>query len=804
MQGVWTITYGGTEQSCAAWGLTAKPKIKTHDRSPTQFSFCMAGAAPEAAVPFNSYIALLNAGHTVSYAETNSRVVIKQNRTFSGGAWTGSGYVFTGYLANQPADVDGKSQSVKLVFKDAIWLMQNTTFQQPWVQASTPGSPWLVSRAILFMDISSWIPNQYQSVQWQVNQIISYAASCGIAISAGTIDYSGWYLNYCHCQAVSCWDALLKCLAPIPDAKVWVDGSYSTPKLNIRTRANIAAMSTPSGTGPGPITLPYKGTDSAGRKHFSSKSFTPRYDLVPPQVVLQYQINNTYNGKPAPSWTNDVYPATVGGSSTGQMPFALVCPIDLTGSATTTVTATLDCEPLACVGGTHAAKRAWWASHRGGMQHKLADFHVRFGTNTLPDATYYDETGAAVALDGSGNPLIAGVSYPNRIVQGTYHLWMKSGSTQIKAVRLRVTVKAQYSEWDVAGSTPAETDTNGNQTRKTGSHDLHFDITVTNAPAGVTPFVGSQLTALAESPVSNLAQNIYNSRVTLDYDGQHEIVDPGLPNASTPTPPLAQIIGHWNVLNFSGGASAWASANMTVAGTEIDLMNNHVQIEVGPSKHLQPQDWNSMLQYFRYRWLFISSSVRATGYGDGNNTVDMARNTPDANTVPGLAVDSFQSLIGADAVDATRTNVIKQDATVAQLQVVQQKTSDNTVYTAGVIAPEYSGSGAPSSTTLVTNAYYRVGDKYVDTSASALYRCTTAGDKTSSVWAKLGGSPGGNWNYRGMWSAMPSSPYMTFDVVQLGSGTAAGMYLSTIDSNPNSPDSGIGWNQVSSSSGTWL
>lgn len=140
--------------------------------------------------------------------------------------------------------------------------------------------------------------------------------------------------------------------------------------------------------------------------------------------------------------------------------------------------------------------------------------------------------------------------------------------------------------------------------------------------------------------MNNLAQNIYNSRSTLDYDGEHEIVDPGIPNGSSPTGPLQQIIGHWNLLNFSGGASAWATANMTVSGTEIDLVNNHVHIEVGPSKHLQPQDWNAMLQFFRYRWLFGASSVRATGYGDDNNNVDMARNTPDANTVEGLNVQT--------------------------------------------------------------------------------------------------------------------------------------------------------------------
>ena len=45
---VWTITYAGTEQSAAAWGLNAQPRIRTRDRSPTEISFRMAGADPAA------------------------------------------------------------------------------------------------------------------------------------------------------------------------------------------------------------------------------------------------------------------------------------------------------------------------------------------------------------------------------------------------------------------------------------------------------------------------------------------------------------------------------------------------------------------------------------------------------------------------------------------------------------------------------------------------------------------------------------------------------------------------------------
>ncbi len=662
-----TITYGGVEQSAAAWGLTARPKITTRDRSPTVFSFRMAGADPAGGVPFNYYPALLAAGSTVAAAETACRVVIKQGRVFNAatGAWSGSGWIFTGYLATKPGDVSGNRRGINLVFKDAIWLMQNTTFQQLWAVAQFADDPIWASRCVLFMDINLWVPNTYMSVQWQVQQIIAYAQLCGIGIAAGAIDYSGWYLNYYHCRAISIWDALLKCLEPIPDAKVWVDGSQPTPLLHIRTRANIAAMASPAGTGPGPITMPYEGVDAFGREHKSSKDFDARWDIVPNQVVLQYQINNTYNGKSSPTWINDVWPPVVGGTADGQRPFALVCPIDLTGTSVTSETGTLDCEPVMAMAAQtgyeagsaddHAAKRAWWGSKRGGETDKLtnviggyvtADWRVRFGAATLADATITDDYGNAINL----------AAYPNRIVKGTYHAWMTLPNTKtpVVAIRAHIKVAAQFAEYDVPGSTPAETDTNGHKTRGANTHELHCHVTLTNAAAGVTPFSRQQVTAYSETPVPNLAENIFTSRQIVDYDGHHEIVDPGIKNGKTPTQPLQQIIGHWNVLNFSGGEADWATANMTIASTEIDLVTNHVSIEAGPSKHLNPQDWSSMLQFFRGRLVVSAASIRATGQGDPSDTVDMALNTPDANTVPGQAVDAQQQLLTyANPVDPT-------------------------------------------------------------------------------------------------------------------------------------------------------
>lgn len=622
MSPVWTLEYQGLEQAAADWGLNASPLIRTRDRSPTTMSFRLAGADPVDALPF----------------AFRGKVIIRQNRTREGGVWGGSGYVFTGYLTTQTGRVAGGSQGVTLEFADVLWLLANTTFQQIWRvngidehgEVTTTEVP--TARIKLFQDINTWsaAPWALKSVQWQIAEILAYAASCGIEIQAGDLDYSDFELNYTDLRAVSCWDALLKCLEPIPDAKVWVDGSTSPATLHVRRRAALAALSPPTTTAPGPVTLPWRGADALGRVHFSTE-LTPRYDLIPTAVLVQYQINDQVDGRNSPSWVTDAHPP----GASGKTPFALVVPVDLTGATVTTVQAQLDCEPVACIGGTHAEKRAWWANQRGGEQSELADFRVRFqdaagGFADLPNATITDEAGNPVDL----------TRFPNRIINGCYAPWMRYGETEIRVVRAHITVQAQLCEYDEPGA--SETDTSGHLLRKSTKQDLHVQVMLTNSPAGVISYNTVAVQDAAEIPAVDLARNIFESRAQLDYDGTHEIIDPG----QGQTLPLTQILGHWNVLHLTGGNPAWAHAALTIAGSEIDLQTHHQRIEIGPSKHLNPQDWNEMLQFFRHRRVYIPAATRATGFGASNSDVEVARNTPAGNTSSGLKQDAAQTVLG--------------------------------------------------------------------------------------------------------------------------------------------------------------
>lgn len=65
----------------------------------------------------------------------------------------------------------------------------------------------------------------------------------------------------------------------------------------------------------------------------------------------------------------------------------------------------------------------------------------------------------------------------------------------------------------------------------------------------------------------------------------------------------------------------------------------------------------------------------------------------------------------------------------------------------------------------------------------------------------IAASGGGIFQFRGIYN--PAVTYNIYDVVQLQTGTSAGLYLSTIASNTNAPDTGIGWTQISSFA-TWL
>ncbi len=118
--------------------------------------------------------------------------------------------------------------------------------------------------------------------------------------------------------------------------------------------------------------------------------------------------------------------------------------------------------------------------------------------------------------------------------------------------------------------------------------------------------------------------------------------------------------------------------------------------------------------------------------------------------------------------------------------------------------------GQPISDDMANNFRWYQFNNYTPVTNSFSQTSTTYGAYTiqasQSFWQSIGGFSqpvtGGGWNYRGLFN--PSFTYNVNDVVSMGTGTAAGMFLCMIPNNVYAPDSGIGWVQISTSAGTFL
>lgn len=133
-----------------------------------------------------------------------------------------------------------------------------------------------------------------------------------------------------------------------------------------------------------------------------------------------------------------------------------------------------------------------------------------------------------------------------------------------------------------------------------------------------------------------------------------------------------------------------------------------------------------------------------------------------------------QILIKTIAADGVSTVTTKSKIVMSQLGWVA--TLDLTSVGSGASSSvPFSGSGAPSATTLSTAFSYTSGSipsLYVDISGLNLYACTASGSNVTSTWAMIIGTTGGGGSSAGFWNH--SSAYSNGAVVQIVSTTTYG------------------------------
>jgi len=472
-----------------------------------------------------------------------------------------------------------------------------------------------------------------------------------------------------------CSQALQKMLELSPRTNIGFDYATTPPTLFIRSVDNFTPVS---------LAL-FNGTDH------KSLNLKRRDDLVARAVVITYRIANTVDGRQVVDYVVDKWGAH--GANSASAPSAglrvLSETIDLQGYSVTSTSAQMDCEALACRGGSNATKRAWWANRRGGEQARFNDSRLRFQNNsfaetTIPDATItYATTGGT---DSDGNARVAGAElssadlafFTNRIVRGTHHSWMTIDGAPVKSLKVRVSVKTEHATYDVVatgdtlGQLPsnesaANVATNGARHGKVNTEETHCEIELTNSANALdgSPFAATTVTSSTPGELyllgeGGIAQYLFNSLLTVQYDGQYAKVETNFSNN----------VGLMNAINFTGGRAEWTTMNAQPQSVIEHFGTRETFVQIGVSNHLTAGQLSSLLNMWAFRRPWYNPAVRADNATANGGAVAMPQTAGGANATNGLA--NHSEFVTTDYLTANDpTSTIKGQIKLTASQVAQ-------------------------------------------------------------------------------------------------------------------------------------
>ena len=707
----YTVSGTTTEISLTALGVGTKVRLRVGTHGGSTVSLPLPGTAPETAavIPFEA------------------PCVLYTGRTGSGTSWSGGSILFQGRRTDNSGDVSGSGVSSELVIEDAWYDLRFLTMQATWqvITGGTITSPTYGTAAwpdcVLFQATpgATYSPtpvNSHITTGQAITEILNYAITYGgVNLQIGTIN-PALYVPFYPIRSERCDQAIKYALRPHPDCTCEIDYTTTPPTFNIRSRANLTSF-----------TLPYKGSTTSGgitRTHLTS-AIKPRPDLQPSRVAIFIKETSTVSGQTVISVGSDIYPAV----GIGLRSFDTS--LDITGPRSTSITAQVTSTAVAFT------TLAWW-------QLKVPAFNqpeTVSGSLALLNTNINDGSKDCITVvDESGNPINL-TTYPCVLEgEGTIHPWMTlPGGGSVTSIRAIVTGHFTYARQKNinTAASPVWVDI-----KSPNDHAQPIRVILTNSPAGTTTYNLNQVLSTGEAYPTGLAQGIYNSLSTLQYEFKHTILEQ----------PFSTIIKPGkHALNVSGGASAWSSMNAMVQEVVYEFINSPVAgftacettVSCGPVAHLEPGQLISLFNIFQNRDLSkISPNDRTSGLPNGGSNAGMASATAKENSTHAAPDDGLQMFSAPDSVTSTNFNGILHDPANGQINVTTYQPTSATPVGTGLIAPCYTGMGAPAAGTLPANVNFRLNWRYIDTSANAEYYCTTAGTNSTSVWTQLSSSSG--------------------------------------------------------------
>lgn len=390
----WTLQYGVTTQTLAAWGLS-------QDLVLNRFN-----AAPDVCVV--SKPGPMDATPIFAYGE-----IVKIYR--DGVIW------FQGKAQNPERIGVGTAEAVRYKFVGPWWDLEQIVFQQSWksfLAYTTPGDPTTPptfenkysSELFLGQDINL---NPLTTAQ-QITEILTHAIACDANLQIGTID-AGLSIPTYNCRDISCAEAVQMMMRWTPDRIAWFDYTTTPPTIHIRKLSNLTNV-----------------TLTVGTDKIAEMRLTPRYDLQLSAVLLRFKQLNNYDGLIQQVIVEQKYPLVATGLEFG----ASVHTIELAGYRVVLSKASIKCTAIDAQSGVAGTRLDWWKEKLPWLKNGLAA--GGFLTNASVDsATVVDaDTGATVSLG----------TYPRELREGQIAPWMDK-----LAKRVKIQANVTYDKHDTSG-----------------------------------------------------------------------------------------------------------------------------------------------------------------------------------------------------------------------------------------------------------------------------------------------------------------------------------------------------------------
>jgi hypothetical protein len=727
-----TILNAGVEKSLADWGLDDL-QFSDNDLAPGVVEFTAAGRAVDAADLF-------------AYG---SRVIIYQNRTVTAGVFSGGTCWFDGRV--EPWDRSGTQGSEDCIGRvvNAWWYFERLQYKMQFIRTTGIGTTttYTTNRVVLGVGINgtgtSWV---IYNTGDQIAAAVNWAISQGAPVTLGKVaPWAPVVSDFQKCIKVSqviqkMWQIESDFIVVWDYSTVGTDPtSPGTPTIHFlkcsQTNLNPALSSGVKAT---LVLTPVTINLDAGN-WITKFKIKPRPDWIKSYVFINYDQISTFGSNDYLAIGSDQWPATLPTDTESKFN-GVDLYFDLAGSkqAVQNQSGNLTTAPFDITNLTQ------WQKWKSELLAPTVASAVILGASTTPasGASHPAPTLVTKEVDSSGATVAYNSANAYELLDGNYADWMADSTLMSSAGFPVITAqKVKATAWVFI------TFTNGSKTFKqitkeftAISYNTAYAATVLNVQTVTT-------TAYAEVQPTGLAKIMYNAWRSLAVEGSFTTLESeiGATNAQ---------LTRANCLNFTSAALAahagdgtildWSAVNAPVRRVSGSAVKGTCTIEFGAPLHLTANALVDLVRASRVRVTSVNLAYLFGGQlNNGGGTVKHVRKTHAHAAEHGADEPQVHVVSAPDTADATRTLVVTNDGTTGLLSVAQQPTAGGAPYTTGIIAPEFNGAGAPAAGTLAASAYYRVGHKYVDTTANALYRCTTAGSNSTSVWAQISGGAGG-------------------------------------------------------------